>query len=228
MTRGEAVLAVAAREIGYHEGAGKHNKYGEWYASTFSPSQPMWDGVAWCMEFVQWVYHQCGADLPYKTASCGELLNWYKRNQPECIVSKPVRGCIVIFDFPGTAYSTDHTGLYVKSTELKITTIDGNTSGGSDSNGGWVQQKTRTWGYANPKFIVPRGLEEEIMQRYNTMHEISDECPWATETVAKLIETGAIRGGGLVDAQGRPADMDLSRDMLRLLVINDRAGCYKS
>lgn len=64
-------------------------------------------------------------------------------------------------------------------------------------------------------------------KRYNTMQEISDACPWATETVQKLIDKEIIKGSGLKDTQGRPADMDLSRDMLRLLVMNDRAGLYK-
>ena len=149
---GADILAVAAREIGYHESAGKRNKYGEWYGL---------DGVAWCMEFVQWVYHEAGFDLPFKTASCGELLRWYRVNQPECITKEPVPGCIVIFDFPKTKYTTDHTGLFVKCDGYKITTIDGNTSGGNDANGGWVQQKSRTLGYANPTYIVPRGLETE-------------------------------------------------------------------
>lgn len=158
MVTAEEIIAVASREIGYHENADKKNKYGEWYGATFSPPQSMWNGVPWCMEFVQWVYHMAGMDLPHKTASCGELLNWYKRNQPECVTTNPIPGCIVIFDFPGTAYSTDHTGLFVRSNSMKITTIDGNTGNGSDSNGGWVQQKSRTWSYANPKFIRPRGL----------------------------------------------------------------------
>lgn len=64
------------------------------------------------------------------------------------------------------------------------------------------------------------------MRRFDTIREISDACPWATETVAKLIDAGSIRGAGKRDEQGRPADMDLSEDMLRILVINDRMGVY--
>lgn len=222
MATGKELLAVAAREIGYHEGKNKQNKFGAWYGMN---------GVAWCMEFVQWVYHQCGADLPFKTPSCGGLLNWYRRNQPECVVKEPVPGCIVIFDWPKTKYDTDHTGLFVRFDGSKITTIDGNTANGNDSNGGWVQQRTRQLSYANPVYIIPRQLkqeeEDEDVKRYNTMREISDGAPWATETIAKLIENGTIKGGGARDTQGRPADMNLSEDMLRLLVWNDRQGLYK-
>ncbi len=216
METGEEILAIAARDIGYHESPNKHNKFGAWFGM---------DNQAWCMMAVQYWYHEAGAALPYKTASCGELLRWYQRNQTGCITTKPVRGCIVIFDFPNTDYDTDHTGLFVKIEGDKITTIDGNTSGGNDANGGYVQQRTRKLSDARPIYIVPRELEEE-MKRYNTIKEISDACPWATETVAKLIEGGVIKGSGLKDEQGRPADMNLSEDMLRMLVWNDRAGIY--
>ena len=145
------VLAVAAREIGYHEGAGKHNKYGEWFGM---------DNVAWCMEFVQWVYDQAGMPLPYKTPSCGALLRWYQKNDPECITKDPIPGSIVIFDFAGTGSTTDHTGLFVSRTQLKVTSIDGNTSAINQANGGWVQEKTRSITYANPTYIRPRGLVE--------------------------------------------------------------------
>ena len=164
MVTAEEIIAVASREIGYHESSGKHNKYGEWYGM---------DGVAWCMEFVQWVYHNAGMDLPYKTASCGELLRWYKAHQPDCITTDPIPGCIVIFDFPGTAYSTDHTGLFVRSNSMKITTIDGNTSNGNDANGGWVQQRARNLSYANPTYIKPRGLV--LVDWDKAISEMTDE-----------------------------------------------------
>ena len=214
MTRGENVLAVAARDVGYHESSGKRNKYGEWFGLN---------GVAWCMESVQYWYHEAGLDLPYKTASCGELLRWYLTNQPDCVRTEPVRGCIIIFDLPNTKYDTDHTGLFVRKTDTKITSIDGN-----DANGGWVQQRTRDIKkLENLWYIVPSGLEDEIVKRYDSLSEISDGAPWATETVAKLIDKKYLGGRGKMrDAQGRPADLDLSEDMLRLLVINDRAGIY--
>ena len=46
-----------------------------------------------------------------------------------------------------------------------------------------------------------------------------DDCPtWARPTVRKLIRNGSLRGNEL--------GLDLSSDMLRLLVINDREGLY--
>ena len=221
-TTGDEIIAIAMREIGYRESAGQRTKYSEWSG---------YNGQPWCMSFVQWVYHQAGADLPYLTASCGALLRWYRQNQPECIVKEPVPGCIVIFDFPGTAYTTDHTGLFVSKTAAQITSIDGNTSGGNNANGGYVQQRTRPLSYANPVYIVPRELktdneEGENVKRYNTLDEIKEGAPWAEKTVERLIARGIIRGGGVTDKYELPGDMNLSEDMLRLLVFNDRAGLY--
>lgn len=218
MSKASDILAAAIGEIGYHEDAGHRNKYGAWYGL---------DGEPWCMEFVQWVYNRAGIPLPFRTASCGELLRWYQVHQPECVTREPVPGCVVIFDFPGGA-PTDHTGIFVEKTEMRITTIDGNTSNGSDANGGWVERRTRSLSYANPTYIVPHELREEkpMEQRYNTVSEISEGAPWAVGTVEKLIDKGYLRGGGLRDVQGRPADLDLSRDMLRILVILDRAHVF--
>ncbi len=208
---GDDVLRVAAREIGYREEPGKRTKYGEWYGLQDK----------WCMMFVQWCYHEAGADLPCRTARCGTLLRWYREHQPECVTERPTPGCIVIFNFPGGS-STDHTGLFVKLDGDRIATIDGNTGNESEGNGGWVQQKSRALSYANPTYIVPRELKEEMHmeQRYDNLTEIAAAAPWAVSTVKKLIEAGALTGKtGWYDEDGCPTGLDLSEDMLRVLVV---------
>ena len=66
--------------------------------------------------------------------------------------------------------------------------------------------------------------EDENVKRYNTISEMPD---WARETAAKLAAAGVLTGrDGSRDADGLPAALDLSEDMLRLLVILDRAGAY--
>ena len=168
MTPGERVLSVAASQIGYHEEKNHRNKYGAWYGL---------DGVAWCMEFVQWCYDKADIPLPFKTASCGELLRWYRKHQPECVGATPVPGCIVIFDFPRTAYDTDHTGIFEGMGRETITTVDGNTTGGagSDANGGWVERRTRALSYANPVFIIPHELEEDDMDIDKLINSLTTE-----------------------------------------------------
>lgn len=69
------------------------------------------------------------------------------------------------------------------------------------------------------------GAKEELqMQRYNTVGELPD---WAKPTIRKLVRAGVIEGKtSAVDDAGLSASLDLSMDMLRLLVMNDRAGVY--
>ena len=50
---------------------------------------------------------------------------------------------------------------------------------------------------------------------------------WAQATIEKLCDRGHLRGGGgPKDENGRPADLDLSVDMIRVLVLLDRAGAF--
>lgn len=59
---------------------------------------------------------------------------------------------------------------------------------------------------------------ENDMVRYNTIDEIRVGAPWAAPTVEKLLNKDILTGGD--------KGLDLSADMLRLLVLNDRAGVY--
>lgn len=64
-------------------------------------------------------------------------------------------------------------------------------------------------------FNTPVEKEEVAEVRYNTVAE----CPgWSRDTVQKLVDKGCLGGSG----QG----LDLSLDMVRLLVILDRAGAF--
>lgn len=71
---------------------------------------------------------------------------------------------------------------------------------------------------------VNERLEEMFMVRYSTISEVP---AWGQETVKKLCNVGAIKGrGGEPDGDGYPTDLDLSEDMLRTLVMLDRAGVF--
>lgn len=58
--------------------------------------------------------------------------------------------------------------------------------------------------------------EGDTVPNYKTLNDIPS---WAKPTVEKLIAHGSLKG----DANG---ELNLDRNMLRLLVINDREGCY--
>ena len=68
--------------------------------------------------------------------------------------------------------------------------------------------------------------DEEMAPRYNTLAEIEKDAPWALPTINKMIDKKYIKGGGKKDAKGKPADMDLSMDMIRVFVTNNAAGLY--
>ena len=53
------------------------------------------------------------------------------------------------------------------------------------------------------------------LERFNTVDSLPD---WAKATVTKMIDKGLLNGNG--------ASLDLSLDMLRVFVVNDRAGLY--
>ena len=58
-------------------------------------------------------------------------------------------------------------------------------------------------------------IDEDMAKRYNTLAE----CPeWAKNTIQKLMNKGYLSGDG--------AGLDLSHDMVRMLVILDRAGMF--
>ena len=66
--------------------------------------------------------------------------------------------------------------------------------------------------------------EDIEVKRYNAIEELPN---YARPTIAKMVDKGIIGGSGKIkDSNGRPADLDLSPDMVRVFVTNDRAGLY--
>lgn len=82
-----------------------------------------------------------------------------------------------------------------------------------DNQGAWTSKMILA-GKLPPEMPI-WGEKEENEMRYNTV----DECPeWAKKTILKLIKKGYLSGDG--------QKLDLSHDMVRMFVINDRAGVY--
>lgn len=60
-------------------------------------------------------------------------------------------------------------------------------------------------------------LTDDMQKRYNTIAELPD---WAKPAVQKLCWAGKLKGkSGNKDANGFPTDLDLSEDMIRLIVM---------
>ena len=220
---GRDVALLAATQVGISESPpGSNNvRYNTWYYGR----EVSGGSYPWCMVFVQWVFAQLGVALPQRTASCGALMRAAQMSG-EWVTADYRPGDVVIYDFPGGA-ATDHCGIVESVTDSGVVAIEGNTGSGSDADGGQVQRRSRAWsvivGAVRAKDLMEE-VTSEVEDRFNTVAS----CPKrAQATVDKLVALGYLTGSsGKVDDQGRPADLDLSRDMLRILVICDRAGVF--
>ena len=204
------LLDIARRQIGVKECPPNSNnvRYNTWYYGR----EVSGAAYPWCMVFVQWVFDQAGVKLPVRTASCGALMR--SAQSAGCWVTGDYRpGDVVIYDFPGGA-ATDHCGIVESVDGTYISAIEGNTSSSNDADGGAVERRARK--FAQIVGAVRPSYDKEVEEvRYNTV----EECPdWARETVQKLIDKGYLGGDG--------QSLDLSRDMVRVLVIQDRAGNF--
>ena len=204
------LLDIARRQIGVKESPPSSNnvRYNTWYYGR----EVNGSAYPWCAVFVAWVFDQAKVKLPIRTASCGALMR--AAQSASCWVTGDYRpGDVVIYDFPGGA-ATDHCGIVESVDGTYISAIEGNTSSTSDADGGAVERRARK--FSQIVGAVRPSYDKEVEEvRYNTV----EECPdWARETIQKLVDKKYLDGTG--------KGLDLSADMVRLLVILDRAGAF--
>lgn len=141
----------------------------EYYGSDVSG-----DAYKWCLVFVWYVFKKAGASSLFydggKTAYTPTMMNWFRQNQ--CFYSTPLPGDLVFFKFGGNQ-PCNHVGIVVEVKGNMIRTIEGNTSDGSQTNGGMVMYRDRDQknvvGYGRPRYQVSqypmRGVD---VSGYNT------------------------------------------------------------
>lgn len=198
------LLSTAQKQLGTKESPPNSNKvkYNTWYYGR----EVSGSAYPWCMAFVQWCFNEAGAPLPYKTASCSALLNWYRKTRPECVVNTPQPGDIIIYNF-------GHTGIVESVGKSTITAIEGNTSSGSSGsqdNGGGVFRRTRSTSYVTA-YIRPLAggttetednemLTYEQWKAYQEQHRKelrdNDSGSWSAEARQWAIDNGLIVGNG--------------------------------
>lgn len=178
----------------------------------------------------------------------------YFKNMNQWHISEPQKGDIIFFKKTnGLIY---HVGYVRGVDAYYVYTTEGNTSSdaGVVENGGCVAQKkykknySKIAGYGRPDYsIVERGmtmaeyenlqniiieqskkikaLEIETEKLKNAIggtfiyNYIDDNMPdWAKPTIQKLVNKGFLKG----DENG----LNLNNELLRILVIHDRAGLY--
>jgi peptidoglycan hydrolase-like protein with peptidoglycan-binding domain len=162
------VVDTALGEVGNTETPPNSNKtkYGAWYGIN---------GVAWCAEFVSWVFNEAGAplgkvddDKGYRY--CPSAYNFWKAHNQ--ITTHPEPGDIVLFDWTGDG-KADHTGIFYKDNGngKTFTAVEGNTAIGNDSNGGTVMiRKDRHYSCVKA-FVKPAIYSGEVVAA-NTDHDL--------------------------------------------------------
>jgi hypothetical protein len=150
----QTIIDLAASQVGTKENPPGSNrtKYGEWFGLN---------GEKWCAIFVSWVYWQVGSplgdiDTNKGFSSCQSGYDHWK-NTGE-LTDTPQIADIVLFDWNEDGHC-DHTGIFYQWLEegVSFQSYEGNTSVGSDSDGGAVMLRNRNLKYvkafASPKII---------------------------------------------------------------------------
>ena len=179
----KTVLDVARGELGYTESPPGSNrtKYWEEYGAG-------WQGQPWCVSFLWWCFQRAGETMAFfagaKTASCGTLWRWYQAQGLTVPVDDIQAGDLVFLTFRYGALP-EHIGIAesVVRSPLQVTTIEGNTtpgSEGSQDNGGCVARKVRyrsqIVGVARPEY-----KEEEMKHTDYEKHWAREDIDWAME-----------------------------------------------
>jgi len=149
-----AMLRVAEKAIGYIERA-TNNPVARALSSAISRVLPSFD--LWCGRFINWVSSLAGVKIPNVVGTAAGYSAFRSKKR---LYQNPEPGDLVFFDFGRNKNITDHVGLVSKIISKNvIRTIEGNTSGFNQTNGGMVAVKERKFGSYNPRAgIYTRGF----------------------------------------------------------------------
>lgn len=159
MAKPTDILEEAKKYLNMHdEPLGSHNIQfnTDYYGCEVSgPDYP------WCCAFVWDIFRMAGASDVFmggeKTAYCQDVWEWYKLRGKTG--GKPRQGALVIYNWKGYG-DADHIGIVVRDNgDGSITTIEGNTSDSSHSDGGYVLYRVRDSGIVG--FCYPEYEDEK-------------------------------------------------------------------
>jgi hypothetical protein len=150
-----AALARAKTQIGTAESPPNSNqvKYTDWYGMV----------GPWCAMFATWCFELGAQDIGKDSPSFvrGSRYSYVPYIIGDAQAHRyglattidPVAGDLVCFDWDWDGVY-DHVGLFVGwQSGANFSTVEGNTSGANDSNGGEVMQRTRTQGAQGTVFV---------------------------------------------------------------------------
>ncbi|MEU7889602.1 CHAP domain-containing protein [Microbispora bryophytorum] len=186
------LLDAVRPELGYRERAGKHTKFGEWYADNVAKDSDF-KAAPWCDMFVSWAADQAGVQGHVgEFALTTRHAEWFKEHHAWS--GKPEPGAVVFFDWSGSKKirDIDHVGIVEKVVGGKVHTIEGNV------DGVWLKRKVR-----DTSKIVGYGLPRKV--------KVAPEAPVTIQPVAAVnasVQGAAASTGGNVTApQGKSLDV---------------------
>ena len=146
--RAAKVLAVAAKEVGYHDLSDpqRGSKYGRWYAAKTGRAVFGYNDIAWCAMYTSWVLNQAGVNCAGMPGS--GCVTIYRNAKGRLVpISEARAGDLILFDWnPWLGDGADRIGIVLENDGASFKTIEGNTSrsdAGSQGDGGWVAARTR-------------------------------------------------------------------------------------
>lgn len=132
------------------------------YNTAYYGRQVSGSDYDWCCVFIWYKFDECNAnELFYggkKTASCINLINWFKQNNMEVDISKVEMGDIIFFDWNDNKIP-DHVGIVAKVDNCTIYTIEGNTGKGYVMRKSYSIDNKNILSVCRPKY---RKDEEEL------------------------------------------------------------------
>ena len=172
---GASIVAVAVQEIGYHEGAGNHTKYGV-YTGT--------DGMSWCHAFVSWCANECGfieSNIIPKTAACETGRQWFihKQQYQKAGSYTPETGDIIYFDKGGVGES-HHVGIVEYVENGIVHTIEGNKNN-QVMRGHYELAYKGIMGYGTPDYPdegLTSSTASEILSKAQEIGKMMVEGKW--------------------------------------------------
>ena len=223
----EKVVGIAVSHLGQNEYDGTHRAIIDRYnAQKVLPrGYRVQYTDAWCATFVSSVAIEAGFEKIMPTeCSCPQMIALYKSigRWVENDAYTPKPGDIIMYDWQdsgsGDSQGTpDHVGIVVSVSDGRMKIIEGNINNAVGYRN--IQVDSRyIRGYCVPDYA--KVSDDACVGGLDSMYQKIENVPdWAMDTVKKLVNRGILLG----DENG---NLNLTSDMVRILVILDRAGSF--
>ena len=228
------LIEIAKAEVGYCEkksnanldsktanaGSGNYTKY-------WRDMAPSYQGQPWCDAFVDWCFVQAYGKTAAQALEYGGCGNYYTPSSAACYKSKnqwytsPKVGDQIFFRNDSRIC---HTGIVVAVSGSTVTTIEGNTSAGSNTvvaNGGCVARKTysisnsRIAGYGRPNYgTQPKGGDRIMIEVVSVSNSTTNK------SVVYFLRS-ILRGRGMHGVKGQLLGLGFNADDDCIHAINE-------